>query len=85
MPFEHSSEHELSVNRGWNSASAVRVVTTVDGVHVAFYSLHISGWKEAKRNDTHAYQLTTGVSQVATELGFCAVLVPPSSKTLSLL
>lgn len=63
-PFEHSSEHELSVNRGWNPASAVSVVTTIGGVPIAFYSLHISGWKEGKRrqeNDTHAYQLATGV------------------------
>ena len=41
------------------------MVTTVDGVHVAFYSLHISGWKGSQKNDTknntHAYQLTTGV------------------------
>jgi maltose 6'-phosphate phosphatase len=65
----------LSVNRGWNPASAVRVVTKIDGVPIAFYSLHISGWKENKRNkrrqknndkndikkNTHAYQLATEV------------------------
>ena len=66
-PFEVTSEHELNVNRGWNPASAVRVVTEVDGVLIAFYSLHISGFKERKRGkklnieDSHAYKIATEI------------------------
>jgi len=70
-PFEVKTEHKLRVNRGWNPASVVRAVTEIDGVPIAFYSLHISGWKESKsnkrpkkndiKNNTHAYQLATKV------------------------
>jgi maltose 6'-phosphate phosphatase len=61
-PFEATAEHELSVERrrSWNPASAVRVVTKIDGVAVAFYSLHICRSKDS--HDTgHAYRLANEV------------------------
>jgi maltose 6'-phosphate phosphatase len=63
-PFEVTTEHELSVNRGWNPASAVSAVTKIEGVSIAFYSLHISGLKDSRirnKKNTHAYQLATEV------------------------
>ena len=66
-PLEVTTEHELRVNRGWNPASAVRAVTEIDGVPIAFYSLHISGFKEYKRGkklnikDSHVYKLAAEV------------------------
>lgn len=63
-PFEDTTEHELSVNRGWNPASAVSAVTTIDSVPIAFYSLHISGLKDSKirnKKHTHAYQFASEV------------------------
>ena len=55
--LEDPEEHVLT-GRGWNPASAVRAVTKIKGVSVAFYSLHIckSGGK-----DGHAYSLATKV------------------------
>ena len=55
-------EHELSVERrrSWNPASVVKVVTKIDGVTVAFYSLHIC--RSTDSHDTgHAYRLTNEV------------------------
>ena len=52
---------------GWNPASVVRAVTEIDGVPIAFYSLHICGFKEFRRGrklnikDSHAYKLATEV------------------------
>jgi maltose 6'-phosphate phosphatase len=66
-PFEVTSEHKMNVNRGWNPASAVRVLTEVDGVSIAFYSLHISGLKEPKGGkklnieDSHAHKIATEI------------------------
>lgn len=57
-PLAGTAEFELRVKRGWNPASAVRAVTRVDGVVIAFYSLHIAG---SKRNEGHAYKLATEV------------------------
>ena len=61
-PFEGTAEHELSVERrrSWNPASAVRVVTKIDGVPFAFYSLHIC--RSTESHDTgHAYRLANEV------------------------
>jgi len=61
-PFEATVEHELSVERrrSWNPASVVKAVTKVDGVAVAFYSLHICRSKDS--HDTgHAYRLANEV------------------------
>ncbi|MGB2011983.1 MAG: endonuclease/exonuclease/phosphatase family protein [Akkermansiaceae bacterium] len=57
-PLQDTVEHELRVKRGWNPASAVRAVTEIDGISIAFYSLHIAG---TKRNEGHAYELASGV------------------------
>jgi maltose 6'-phosphate phosphatase len=59
-PLEGTTEHELSVNRGWNPASVVRAVTEIEGVLIAFYSQHICGSRE-NENDGHAYQLATEI------------------------
>ena len=61
-PFEVTAEHELSVERrrSWNPASVVKAVTKIDGVAVAFYSLHIC--RSTDNHDTgHAYRLTNEV------------------------
>ncbi len=57
-PLQDTVEYELRVKRGWNPASAVRAVTEIDGISIAFYSLHIAG---TKRNEGHAYELASGV------------------------
>lgn len=41
-PLENKQEHKLK-GRGWNPASAVSAVTTIDGQRIAVYSLHVSG------------------------------------------
>ena len=61
-PFEATAEHELSVKRrrSWNPASVVKAVTKIDGVTVAFYSLHIC--RSTDSHDTgHAYRLANEV------------------------
>lgn len=61
-PFESTAEHELSVERrrSWNPASVAKAVTKIDGVAVAFYSLHIC--RSTDNHDTgHAYRLTNEV------------------------
>ena len=61
-PLQDTVEHELSVERrrSWNPASAVRVVTKIDGVPVVFYSLHIC--RSTDSHDTgHAYRLAQDV------------------------
>jgi endonuclease/exonuclease/phosphatase family metal-dependent hydrolase len=61
-PFEATVEHELSVERrrSWNPASVVKAVTKIDGVAVAFYSLHICRSKDS--HDTgHAYRLAQDI------------------------
>jgi len=57
-PLEGEEEHVLTVKRGWNPASAVRAVTSVRGVRVAFYSLHICA---SGKDDGHAHALATKV------------------------
>ncbi len=56
-PLEGTAEHELR-GRGWNPASVVRAVTKIDGVPLAFYSLHIC---KSGADDGHAYRLATDV------------------------
>ena len=61
-PFEATVEHELSVERrrSWNPASVVKAVTKIDGVAVAFYSLHIC--RSTDSHDTgHAYRLAQDI------------------------
>ena len=61
-PLQATFEHELSVvrRRSWNPASAVRVVTKIDGIPIAFYSLHIC--RSTDNHDTgHAYRLANEV------------------------
>jgi endonuclease/exonuclease/phosphatase family metal-dependent hydrolase len=61
-PLEGTIEHELQVERRrcWNPASVVRAVTKIDGVSIAFYSLHICS--SLDREDIgHAYKLATEI------------------------
>ena len=57
-PLLGTAEHELRVarRRCWNPASVVRAVTKIDGVPVAFYSLHICRSNDAHKTG-HAYRL----------------------------
>jgi maltose 6'-phosphate phosphatase len=61
-PLEGMTEHELKVERRrcWNPASVVRAVTEIDGVSIAFYSLHICSTRD-RETIGHAYQLATEV------------------------
>jgi maltose 6'-phosphate phosphatase len=61
-PFEVTTEHELSVERrrSWNPTSVVKAVTKIDGVAVAFYSLHICRSTDS-HNAGHAYRLAKEV------------------------
>jgi len=56
-PLEGTEEHTLT-GRGWNPASVVRAVTKIDGIPIAFYSLHIS---KSGASDGHAHRLATEV------------------------
>jgi maltose 6'-phosphate phosphatase len=59
-PLEGTEEYELtSKSRGWNPASVVRAVTKIDGVPLAFYSLHIC--KSKKKVGGHAHRLATTI------------------------
>ena len=57
-PLENTKEYRLQVNRGWNPASAVRAVTRINGIPIAFYSLHICA---SGKVGGHAYRLATKV------------------------
>ncbi|HAR64955.1 MAG TPA: hypothetical protein DCR55_01890 [Lentisphaeria bacterium] len=60
-PLKGTTEHELTHTkrrRGWNPASVVRAVTELDGISIAFYSLHIC---KSGKDDGHAYQLATEI------------------------
>jgi len=65
-PLLDSKEHALT-GLGWNPASVVSAITTIDENLISFYSLHISGFKEHHRGkklnieDCHAYKLATEV------------------------
>ncbi len=56
-PLEGTEEHKLT-GRGWNPASVVRAVTKIEGIPLAFYSLHIC---KSGADDGHAYRLATKV------------------------
>jgi len=56
-PLENTEEHRIE-GRGWNPASAVKAVTRIDGVPIAFYSLHICA---SGKDDGHAYKLASDV------------------------
>ncbi len=61
-PLEGTTEHELRVTRRgfWNPASVVRAATEIEGVSIAFYSLHVSG-SGGRKGNGHAYQLATEI------------------------
>jgi maltose 6'-phosphate phosphatase len=61
-PFEATAEHELSVERrrSWNPSSVVKVITKIDGVPVALYSLHICRSTDSDKTG-HAYRLAKQV------------------------
>ncbi len=61
-PLDGTTEHELRVQRRrcWNPASVVRAVTEIDGVSIAFYSLHICGSRD-REDIGHAYKLAAGI------------------------
>ena len=66
-PLLGTKEIELHVKHGWNPASVVRAVTKIDGVSIAFHSLHICGFKDHRRGkklnikDSHVYRLASEV------------------------
>ena len=57
-PLSNQSESELNVQRGWNPASAVRAETEIEGIRIAFYSLHIA---RSGKTDGHAWQFVNQV------------------------
>jgi maltose 6'-phosphate phosphatase len=57
-PLTEETEHEMRGKRGWNPASAVRAVFHVNGVPLAFYSLHIC---KSGATGGHAQKLATQV------------------------
>ena len=57
-PLEVTQELPINGGAAWNPASAVRAVTTIRGVSIAFYSLHIAG-SDGKVG--HAVELATKV------------------------
>jgi maltose 6'-phosphate phosphatase len=61
-PLKGTTEHELRIERRrcWNPASVVRAVTEIDGVSIAFYSLHICSSRDREKIG-HAYQLATEI------------------------
>lgn len=61
-PLEGKVEHDLSVDRRrcWNPASTVRAVTEIDGVAIAFYSLHICSSRDREKTG-HAYNLASDI------------------------
>jgi len=56
-PLEKTEEYRIE-GHGWNPASTVRAVTKIDGIPVAFYSLHICASRDTKG---HAYKLATEI------------------------
>ena len=61
-PLQSTIEHELTVKRkrSWNPASAVQVVTQINGISISFYSLHICRSTDS-HNTGHAYRLANDV------------------------
>ena len=61
-PLQDTVEHELTVQRkrSWNPASVVQAVTQIDGIPIAFHSLHIC--RSTDSHDTgHAYRLANEI------------------------
>ena len=61
-PLQGTAEHEMSLKRKrcWNPASVVSAVTEIDGVSIAFYSLHICA-SRSNHKTGHAYQLASEI------------------------
>jgi len=61
-PLQGTAEHEMSLKRKrcWNPASVVSAVTEIDGVPIAFYSLHICA-SRSNHKTGHAYQLASEI------------------------
>jgi maltose 6'-phosphate phosphatase len=61
-PLQGATEHEMNLERKrcWNPASVVSAVTEIDGVSIAFYSLHICTSMSHHKNG-HAYQLAAEI------------------------
>lgn len=57
-PLEETQEIPINGGAAWNPASAVRAVTTIRGIPIAYYSLHIAG-SDGKVG--HATELATKV------------------------
>lgn len=55
-PLEGTEEHKLT--GGWNGASVVRATTKIEGITIAFYSLHI---RKSGPNGGNAHYLATKV------------------------
>jgi maltose 6'-phosphate phosphatase len=53
IPIKYTAEHQIK-GTGWNPSSAVKAVIDVDGIEVAFYSLHIC---KSRKATGHAYNL----------------------------
>jgi endonuclease/exonuclease/phosphatase family metal-dependent hydrolase len=61
-PLQGMVEHDLTVQRrrSWNPASVVRAVTQIDGIPIAFYSLHICRSTDSDKKG-HAYRLANEI------------------------
>ena len=57
-PLTDTAEFTLTAGRGWNPASAVRAETTIGGIPVAIYSLHVA---RSGRLDGHAFEFVDEV------------------------
>lgn len=68
-PLEKTAEFPLN-GSGWNPASTVKVVTRIDGLPIAFYSLHICA---SGSDDGHAADLATNVLPQETTERFIVV------------
>ena len=61
-PLQSTVEHDLTVQRrrSWNPASAVQVITQIDGIPISFYSLHICRSTDSDKTG-HAYRLVNEI------------------------
>lgn len=57
-PLELTEEFTLTAEQGWNPASVVKAETTIRGIRIAFYSLHICA---SGKDDGHAHLLSTQI------------------------
>ena len=56
-PLENTAEYRMK-GRGWNPASVVKAVTKIEGIPIAFYSLHICA---SGKQDGHAFKLASEI------------------------